>query len=727
MTDGVGSASESVSINVTNVNQAPVLKAIGNKTLSEGDSFNLIVEATDPDNDSLTYSASNLPSGAVFTASTRSLSWIPGMDQAGSYAVTFSVTDGAKTDSEAVTLTVQNGNEPPVLDAIGDQSIAENAMLSFTLTASDPNNDSLAYTSAGLPDGASFDAGQQLFSWTPDFTKAGSYTVTFSVSDGTSSDSETVNISVANTNQLPTISGSPAATVMAGTEYSFTPTASDPDGEQLSFSISGKPSWASFDTANGQLSGSPAEAHVGSSGAIVISVTDGTAAQALASFSIDVQPYAPVDSDNDGVLDHLDPFPNDSSEWLDTDGDQLGNNADLDDDNDGIADTEDGFPLDADKTGWVISATAGTGGFITPDGETSVVFGGSQSYSLTPKAGYMINDLLIDHVSIGKVASYQFDNVNNHHDIEAVFAPLPSGLSVTADPSGLAAVERADGGDELSNLVNGKPKLDLDYVYRVVLRDTVSAGERKVFLHLDGYRYEMQLESGALASGAVYAYTTRMGPAYSHSFHFSAEDASGNQLYRHPESGDLPGPTIELLNGKNVIAVSAAIDHASLDSSSAFNVNQAYRYIPAEKLNGSYEQVDRTGPVVCGEGYVLKRTLDGTLPDFAGYGDVTAASSEIGVKPGWNLIANPYKGNVSLADVQVKHGAGAPIAWLSAVSNNLVVDGIHYYLGKDWGNSNAYEGAAGPKGARLTPWIGYWIYVNPTDQPVSLLIPKPQQ
>jgi len=436
VSDGSLSDSETVTINVTNVNRAPVLETIGSQNLTEGDSFNLIVNASDADNNSLTYSAENLPAGAVFTPSTRSLSWIPANDQAGTYAVTFRVSDGSLSDAETVSLTVANLNEAPVLDAIGSQTIHEGADLVLHITASDPDNDALVYSVSGLPAGASFDVAQQRFNWSPDFSQAGDFTVTFNVSDGALSDTETVAISVVNSNQSPTISGSPATTVMARTGYSFTPTASDPDGDSLTFSISNKPAWASFDTTTGQLSGTPSDQQLGTAAAIAIGASDGNAIVFLPLFSIEVQAYVPLDSDGDGVLDELDAFPNDGSEWLDTDGDLIGNNADSDDDNDGVSDVRDGAPLDSSKSGWVISASTGSGGFITPEGETSVLYGGSQSYTLTAMAGYYVNDLLVDNVSVGTVAGYQFDNVSAHHTINAVFAAIPSGLSFDPTRSG---------------------------------------------------------------------------------------------------------------------------------------------------------------------------------------------------------------------------------------------------------------------------------------------------
>jgi hypothetical protein len=52
------------------------------------------------------------------------------------------------------------------------------------------------------------------------------------------------------------------------------------------------------------------------------------------------------DDDGDGYMDPMDAFPQEPNEWLDTDRDGIGDNADLDDDNDGVPDTEDAFPME---------------------------------------------------------------------------------------------------------------------------------------------------------------------------------------------------------------------------------------------------------------------------------------------------------------------------------------------------------------------------------------------
>ena len=90
-------------------------------------------------------------------------------------------------------------------------------------------------------------------------------------------------------NNAPTITGSPATVVTQDQPYSFTPTANDPDGDTLSFSISALPAWAVFDGATGSLTGTPGAADVGTTPDVTISVTDGTTSASLPPFDLEVQ------------------------------------------------------------------------------------------------------------------------------------------------------------------------------------------------------------------------------------------------------------------------------------------------------------------------------------------------------------------------------------------------------------------------------------------------------
>jgi len=89
-------------------------------------------------------------------------------------------------------------------------------------------------------------------------------------------------------NRAPQISGTALGSVTVNSSYTFTPAASDPDGDELMFSIENKPEWATFDTLSGKLSGTPQQEHVGNYEDIVISVTDGIASATLPAFTITV-------------------------------------------------------------------------------------------------------------------------------------------------------------------------------------------------------------------------------------------------------------------------------------------------------------------------------------------------------------------------------------------------------------------------------------------------------
>ena len=182
-----------VTITIGDVNQPPVLSMIGNRVVVENELLEIILTGSDPDGDNLSYSASNLPTGAAFNDNgdgTATFSWMPNFDQAGNYPnVLFTVTDNgvpAQSDSESITFTVGDGNRPPVFIPIGNGTATEGQLFEFFMIAFDPEGNPLSYTISNTPAGATFtDNGNNTatFSWVPDFGQAGSYLVTFTVND----------------------------------------------------------------------------------------------------------------------------------------------------------------------------------------------------------------------------------------------------------------------------------------------------------------------------------------------------------------------------------------------------------------------------------------------------------------------------------------------------------------------------------------------------------------
>lgn len=585
------------------------------------------------------------------------------------------------------------------LEPVGHRRIAEGELLSLNLTVTGTDQRPPVFRAEGLPPGAEFDPGQGHFRWIPDFHQAGTFVVTFAVTDGVGNASEDVMIQVENTNRPPQISGQPDPVARVGGIYFFAPTATDPDGGALRFSIEGLPPWASFDQRVGVLSGIPEDKDVGTSEQIVISVSDGLELVSLPPFVIAVV---------------VDPEAADQRIRFD----------DYDTDGDGVSNRRDGFPFDPTRADWVIGATSGAGGDIHPAGEVSVLYGGSRQFHLTPGAGYYINDLLVNGVSMGLVDRYEFVNISSHHSIHGEFSKIPYGLSQDPLDPGLSGVMRLDGGDDSHNRVDGKPSPSLDYRFHVVLREDGVADAYHVYVVINGSRYPMLLDQGILATGARYAYRTRLGAAVAQRFYFLVEDQQGQLLWRFPATGDLPGPVVELLSGRNLIGIAARVNPFALAPQEVAGDNPLLRW-QGDATGGSFTAVTATAPVATGEGYLLYRTQSPVLMDVSGYGQIRRDVHEFAVTPGWNLIANPYPGALFLEEMQVRVGDALPLPWLTAVAQQQVVDGLYSYRGDDWGGGYEFFSATGSNRAMLVPWIGYWIYVNPAQHPVSILIPKP--
>ncbi|MBI5779158.1 MAG: putative Ig domain-containing protein [Planctomycetes bacterium] len=252
---------ETITISVGDVNRPPVLAAIGNQAVNEGTTLTFTVSATDPDADTMTYSASGLPSGAVFTPTTGVFSWTPNYTQAGIYnSVTFTVTDSGApnlADSETITISVNNTDRPPVLTAPGNQAVDENSNLLFTLSASDPDGDTIAYSMAGTPTGAALNAGTGDFAWMPDYTQAGDYVVTFTATSNSLSDSKAITILVNNINRTPVLAAIGNQAVNEGALLTFTVSATDPDNDTLTYSATGLPGGATLNSSTGAFSWMP--------------------------------------------------------------------------------------------------------------------------------------------------------------------------------------------------------------------------------------------------------------------------------------------------------------------------------------------------------------------------------------------------------------------------------------------------------------------------------------
>ena len=257
VSDGKGGIdNETVSLTVENVNRPPELERIGDRSVNESELLEFIVNATDPDGDGLTYSASNLPDGASFDPATQIFSWNPSLEQDGLYRdVHFGVSDGDLIDWENITIRVGDmgdPNSPPIFEPIGDKSVNENELLEFIVNATDPDGDNLAYSASNLPDGATFNNTTRTFSWTPTFEQAGTYPgVYFEVSDGELTNWTSITIIVNDTNRPPGLEGMMDQSVNETETLTVDVNATDPDGDVLIYSCNRTDLFTDFNLLTG--------------------------------------------------------------------------------------------------------------------------------------------------------------------------------------------------------------------------------------------------------------------------------------------------------------------------------------------------------------------------------------------------------------------------------------------------------------------------------------------
>ena len=245
--DGDKVGVEEVTITVLDDNRPPVLDAIGDRAVDEGQALVIALSGSDPEGDPLTFSADDVPQGATLDADTGVFRWVPGFDQAGDHVVTFRIHDVALDDSETVTLAVRHVNQAPVLTPVGPKAGAEMASLEFTLDADDIDGDPLTFGAQDLPAGATLNSDSGQFRWTPGFSQAGVHPVTFSVSDGALDDSERVNLTIENVNRGPLLGFIDRRAMQEGERVEIPLVFSDPDGDPVDVQLVEAPRGARID------------------------------------------------------------------------------------------------------------------------------------------------------------------------------------------------------------------------------------------------------------------------------------------------------------------------------------------------------------------------------------------------------------------------------------------------------------------------------------------------
>lgn len=274
--------SETLTITVNEINRAPVLTAIGNQAVDEAATANIGLSGSDPDSDSVSFSATGLPAFATLTDNlngTATLSLSPGYTDAGTYPVTITLSDNrtpALTSSESITITVNNINRAPAVTNPGAQANSEGDSVSLQILASDADGETLSYAATVLPGGLSINTATGLITGVVSYDAAGSHNVTITVGDGIDNTVANFTWTVSDVNRAPVLNPIGNQSVDENSSTNLALSASDPDGQSISFSATGLPAFAVLtDHLNGTatLALTPDLTHAGTY-PVTITVTD---------------------------------------------------------------------------------------------------------------------------------------------------------------------------------------------------------------------------------------------------------------------------------------------------------------------------------------------------------------------------------------------------------------------------------------------------------------------
>jgi VCBS repeat-containing protein len=229
--------------------------------------------------------------------STVSVTITPKVNVTGDINITLGAFDGDKNGTKSFILRVNNINDEPTITIDNTLTTNEDNTQNLIFSYTDVDGDSVETIQKTAPTYGTISIVGTTITYTPSANYNGEDSFEITITDGSGfTIDKTINVTVSAVNDAPTISGTPSTTVTENSVYGFIPTANDIDtADSLTFSITNKPSWATFDTTTGELSGIPtSSSDIGTYSNIIITVTDSlSASNSLPPFTLEVEPLPP--------------------------------------------------------------------------------------------------------------------------------------------------------------------------------------------------------------------------------------------------------------------------------------------------------------------------------------------------------------------------------------------------------------------------------------------------
>ncbi|GAH64003.1 unnamed protein product, partial [marine sediment metagenome] len=245
-------------------NQAPILTSDPITTATVGVLYTYNVNATDPDDDALTYSLAAKPTGMTINSATGLVKWTPTAAQVGDNSVTVTVSDGSLNITQPFIIKVSKPtptpiNHPPVITPIPNLTATVGVVFAYDVNATDPDGDVLTYSLiAPKPTNMTINSDSGVIIWIPTLAQVGNNSVIVGVSDGALSDTQGFTITVSKPtptpiNHKPIIYSAPVTTATVGVTYVYDVNATDPDGDTLTYSLATYPSGMFINSVNGLI------------------------------------------------------------------------------------------------------------------------------------------------------------------------------------------------------------------------------------------------------------------------------------------------------------------------------------------------------------------------------------------------------------------------------------------------------------------------------------------
>ncbi|MBZ4371629.1 Ig-like domain-containing protein [Corallococcus sp. AS-1-6] len=288
---GAESAPATVTLAVSPVNDAPVAFA-QSASVDEDTGLDLVLHGSDVEGNPLTFLITVPPGHGTLSGTPPEVTYTPAADFHGEDGFTFVIRDGAGATSQpaTVSLTVRPASDAPVATAQSRET-DEDTALSLTLTGTDADGQTLRFAVATQPQHGTLTGTPPDVTYTPHADFHGEDGFTFTVSDGESTSTASVSLTVRPVNDAPLALGQllqvepePTALTLSGT---------DVDGDTITFAIHTPPEHGTLEGTPPELTFTPAEGFRGTT-TFTFTASDGLATSAPATVTLRVGNSAPV-------------------------------------------------------------------------------------------------------------------------------------------------------------------------------------------------------------------------------------------------------------------------------------------------------------------------------------------------------------------------------------------------------------------------------------------------